>query len=39
VESLVKTIIGDNPPAEDTAVILTVNGSELKTDNNDFSGR
>jgi hypothetical protein len=39
VASLVKTIIGDNPPAADTAVFLTVNGSLFKTEKNDFSGR
>ena len=39
VASLVKTIIGENPPAEDTAVFLTVIGVPLKTEKNDFSGR
>jgi hypothetical protein len=39
VASLVKTIIGIDPSAEDTAVFLTVNGVPLKTDKNDFSGR
>lgn len=39
VMSLVKTIIGDNPPAADTAVFLTVSGSPFKTEKNDFSGR
>jgi hypothetical protein len=39
VASLVKTIIGKEPYAEDTAVFLTVNGTPLKTERNDFSGR
>ena len=39
VSSLVKTIIGDIPAAEDTGVFLTVNGSPLNTETNDFSGR
>ena len=39
VDSLVKTIIGDNPPAPDTAVFLTVGGDPLITKNNDYSSR
>ena len=39
VSSLVKTIIGNNPPAADTAVFLTVNGNPLITEKNDFSKR
>jgi len=39
IASLVKTIIGDNPPVKDKAVFLTVNGSPLKTEKNDFSAR
>ncbi len=39
VSSLVKTIVGENPPAVDTAVFLTVGGDAFKTEKNDFSGR
>lgn len=39
IASLAKTIIGENPPAADTGVFLSVSGRPLKTEKNDFSGR
>ena len=39
VSSLVKTMIGEDPFPEDTGIFLTVNGSPLITEKNDFGGR